>query len=225
MDTLNGRHFFCSWSGGKDSCLALYRAHQRGGTPRLLLTMMTGDGSRSRSHGLPPAVLATQAEALDLPLSTGRAGWDDYEAVFLDRLAELRAEGITDGVFGDIDLAPHRQWVEWVCARHGITAHLPLWQETRRDLLAEFIGAGFSATIVAVNDARLPRSFLGRELDWPTVEDLEAAGVDACGEEGEFHTVVTGGPIFAEPLRLAHGEVTSHAGYSFLKVFPADGQE
>jgi uncharacterized protein (TIGR00290 family) len=223
MDTLNGRHFFCSWSGGKDSCLALYRAHQRGGTPRLLLTMMTGDGSCSRSHGLPPAVLATQAASLDLPLSTGRAGWDDYEAVFLDRLAELRAEGITDGVFGDIDLAPHRQWVEQVCAQHGITAHLPLWQEARRDLLTEFIEAGFSATIVAVDDARLPRSFLGRELNWSTVADLEAAGVDACGEEGEFHTVVTNGPIFAAPLHLEHGEVEAHAGYSFLKVHLADG--
>lgn len=219
MDHLNSRGFFCSWSGGKDSCLALYRASRQGGVPRRLLTMLTGDGSRSRSHGLLPAVLAAQAAALNLPLTTGQAAWDDYEAVFLDCLAELRATGLNDGVFGDIDLDPHRQWVERVCGQHGITAHLPLWQGARRDLLAEFIGAGFRATIVAVSNERLPRSFLGRELDWPTVEALEAAGVDACGEEGEFHTVVTDGPLFAAPLRLGHGEVVAHAGYSFLEVF------
>jgi uncharacterized protein (TIGR00290 family) len=218
MTELNGREFFCSWSGGKDSCLALYRTVQRGGVPRRLLTMLTGDGMHSRSHGLPPEVIAAQAAALNIPLQTGRAGWDDYEAVFLTRLAELRAEGVGDGVFGDIDLEPHRQWVERVCGRHGIAAHLPLWQEARRDLLAEFIGAGFSATIVAVSDARLPTSFLGRQLDWPTVAALEAAGVDACGEEGEFHTVVTGGPLFSAPLDLKHGQVIGHAGYSFLEV-------
>jgi uncharacterized protein (TIGR00290 family) len=113
--------------------------------------------------------------------------------------------------------------VERVCGRHRITAHLPLWQEARRDLLAEFIGAGFSATIVAVSDARLPTSLLGRQLDWATVADLEAAGVDACGEEGEFHTVVTGGPLFSAPLQLRHGAVVGHAGYSFLEVSLADG--
>jgi len=218
MSELSCREFFCSWSGGKDSCLALYRAVRRGGAPRRLLTMLTEDGLRSRSHGLPPAVITAQAVALNLPLVTGQAGWDDYEAVFLARLAELRAAGLADGVFGDIDLAPHRQWVERVCGQHAITAHLPLWQEPRRDLLAEFIGAGFSATIVAVSDARLPTSFLGRELDWPTVAALEAAGVDACGEEGEFHTVVTGGPLFSAPLVLRHGQVVGHSGYSFLEV-------
>jgi len=218
MSELNGREFFCSWSGGKDSCLALYRALRRGGVARRLLTMLSEDGLRSRSHGLMPTVIAAQAAAMNLPWLTGRAGWEGYEEVFLARLSELRADGLADGVFGDIDLEPHRQWVERVCGMHDITAHLPLWQEPRRDLLAEFIGAGFSATIVAVSDARLPASFLGRQLDWPTVTELEAAGVDACGEEGEFHTVVTDGPLFAAPLVLKHGQVVGHSGYSFLEV-------
>lgn len=220
---LNGREFFSSWSGGKDSCLALYRAMQRGGVPRRLFTMLSEDGLRSRSHGLPPSVIAAQAAALRIPALTGRAGWDDYEAVFLASLAELRAAGLTDGVFGDIDLEPHREWVERVCGQRQITAHLPLWQEPRRDLLAEFIGAGFMATIVAVCDARLPSYFLGRQMDWSLVAELEAAGVDACGEEGEFHTVVTGGPLFSAPLNLVHGEVVGHSGYSFLVVTLADG--
>lgn len=222
MSELKGREFFCSWSGGKDSCLALYRAVRQGGVARRLLTMLSEDGLRSRSHGLPPQVIAAQAAAMNLPWLTGCAGWDGYEAVFLARLAELRADGLADGVFGDIDLEPHRQWVERVCGAREITAHLPLWQEARRDLLAEFIGAGFSATIVAVSDARLPTSFLGRVLDWQTVAELEAAGVDACGEEGEFHTVVTAGPLFSAPLALKHGAVVGHSGYSFLEVTLAD---
>lgn len=222
MTELNGREFFCSWSGGKDSCLALYRTVRRGGVARRLFTMLSEDGQRSRSHGLTPAVLAAQAAAMNLPWTTGRAGWDGYEAAFLARLAEFRAEGIGDGVFGDIDLEPHRQWVERVCGLQAITAHLPLWLEARRSLLAEFIGAGFSATIVAVSDARLPTSFLGRQLDWATVADLEAAGADACGEEGEFHTVVTDGPLFAAPLVLKHGAVVGHSGYSFLEVALAE---
>jgi len=210
--------FFSSWSGGKDSCLAFFRAVRRGGKPRRLLTMLTGDGKHSRSHGLPPAVIEAQAAALGVGLVTGRAGWDDYQAVFLARLAELHRDGLRHGVFGDIDLEPHRQWVERVCGEEGIAAHLPLWQEARRDLLAEFIGAGFTAIIVAVNDARLPPDFLGRQLDWDCVASLEAAGVDACGEEGEFHTVVTDGPLFSEPLALYHGRVVKHDGYSFLEV-------
>ncbi|MEW6220190.1 MAG: diphthine--ammonia ligase [Thermodesulfobacteriota bacterium] len=221
MNSLHNREIFCSWSGGKDSCLALYRAVQQGGRPRRLVTMLTGDGSRSRSHGLPPAVLAAQATSLGIPLLTGQASWDDYEEVFLDRLALLRQEGLADGIFGDIDLPPHRQWVERVCSQHGIAAHLPLWQEARRDLLALFIDAGFSATIIVVNNARLPASFLGRRLDWDTVRALEAAGVDACGEEGEYHTVVTDGPLFATPVPLATGTVLSQDGCSFLEVFLA----
>ncbi len=222
MSELNGREFFCSWSGGKDSCLALYRAVRRGGVPKRLLTMLSEDGLRSRSHGLTPQVIAAQAAAMNLPWVGGRAEWDGYEAAFLARLAEFRADGIADGVFGDIDLEVHRQWVERVCGLRDITAHLPLWQEARRELVAEFIGAGFSATIVAVSDARLTTSFLGRVLDWATVADLEAAGADVCGEEGEFHTMVTAGPLFSAPLALEYGEVVSHAGYSFLEVFLAD---
>ena len=223
MSELNGREFFCSWSGGKDSCLALHRAIRLGGVPKKLLTMLSEDGLRSRSHGLPPQVIAAQAAAMNLPLHTGRAGWDGYEAAFLARLAEFRAAGIADGVFCDIDLEVHRQWVERVCGMRDITAHLPLWQEARRDLVADFIGAGFSATIVAVSDARLPQSFLGRQLDWQTVADLEAAGADACGEEGEFHTLVTDGPLFSSPLILKHGEIVGHSGYSFLEVSLVDG--
>ena len=218
LQTLQGKGFFSSWSGGKDSCLALYKAIQQGGRPRRLLTMFGGDGARSKSHGLPPAVIAAQAEALSIPSLVGSASWGDYEKVFLAHLGDLKKQGLNDGVFGDIDLVPHRQWVEGVCAKHDIVPHLPLWQKGRRELLGDFIEAGFVAVIVVVKDDRLNESFLGRQLDWQTVSDLEKAGVDACGEEGEYHTVVTGGPIFSNDLPGKYGSVDHQEGYCFLDV-------
>lgn len=191
---------------------------QTGGRPAYLLTMMTEQGKRSRSHGLLPSIIEAQAEALSLPLMVVSTSWDTYEEYFVSALGELKNDGIADGIFGDIDLEPHREWVEKVCSRHEITPHLPLWQQERRTLLADFLDAGFAATIVTVNNDRLDAEFLGRTLDWQTIEDLEKAGVDACGEEGEYHTVVTDGPIFSKPLTLQHGEVISHDGYSFIDV-------
>jgi diphthine-ammonia ligase len=216
--SLQDKRIFASWSGGKDSCLALYKAMQGGGQAVYLLTMMTEQGQRSRSHGLHSSVIEAQAAALALPLMVVSTSWDAYEEHFVGALGALKDHSITDGIFGDIDLEPHREWVEKVCARQDMTPHLPLWQEERRTLLADFIDAGFAATIVTVNNERLDSGFLGRTLDWHTIDDLEKAGVDACGEEGEYHTVVTDGPIFSHPLNLNHGEVVSQEGYSFLDV-------
>lgn len=217
-DGLKDRRFFSSWSGGKDSCLALNRAVRAGGQPAALLTMMTGSGVRSRSHGLAPEIIAAQACSLDIPCRTFNADWDDYEAVFLEALGSIRKEGVNCGVFGDIDLQPHRQWVERVCSAREITPFLPLWQEERRLLLAEFIDQGFEAMIVAVSNERLDQSFLGRVIDNQAIVDLERAGVDACGEEGEFHTVVIDGPLFAEKIELRKESVQCHGGYSFLEL-------
>ena len=218
MMRLHNKKIFASWSGGKDSCLALYKAMQAGGEAAYMLTMMTEQGNRSRSHGLQPSIIEAQAAALSLPSMVVSASWDGYEDFFVDALGALKDHGIVDGIFGDIDLEPHREWVEKICSRQDMTPHLPLWQQERRNLLADFIDAGFAATIVTVNNDRLDSSFLGRTIEWHTIEDLEKAGVDACGEEGEYHTVVTDGPIFSHPLILQHGEVISHDGYSFLDV-------
>jgi len=218
MNDINDRPFFCSWSGGKDSCLALYRAIRQGGSPRCLFTMFAEDGRRSRSHGLSPDIIEAQARAMAIPSKIANASWDGYEKVFLKHLAELKEQGLADGVFGDIDLEPHRIWVKRVCAEHAIVPHLPLWQTGRRNLLHEFIGAGFRALIVVVDDKRLDQAFLGRQIDWQTIADLEAAGVDACGEEGEYHSVVIDGPLFSSPLQLRSGDIVSQEGYSFLEV-------
>ena len=215
--TLAGRRFFCSWSGGKDAYLAFARAVAAGGRPEALVCMLNEDGARSRGHGLPVALLEAQAAALGVPLITGAATWDGYEAAFVGVLHALRRQGVEAAVFGDIDLEGHRVWVEGVCDIAGLTCHLPLWQEPRRRLIDELLTGGVRATIVAVDAAKLEASFLGRELSDALVAELEAAGADACGEEGEYHTMVTAAPLFAAPVPLVWDGREERDGHWVLK--------
>lgn len=218
MTTIQGSPFFCSWSGGKDSCLSLYRAIQSGGAPKALLTMMTEGGDRSRSHGLSIDVLRRQAQTLDIPLVVRNSTWNDYENTFISALGAFRADGIEHGAFGDIDMDPNLEWVERVCSSAGIRAYEPLWKTPRRELLGEFLQLGFEATIVAVKQSVLSDSFLGRVLDERVIADMEEAGIDASGEVGEYHTVVTAGPLFSSPIHLEQKAQVARDGYCFLDV-------
>lgn len=214
----NNSNFFCSWSGGKDSCLALYRMIQEGYKCQSLLTMLDETGLHSRSHGLTPDTLRIQAQAMGLPVKTGTATWGAYEEQFKILAGEFKCENITHGVFGDIDLQPHRDWVERVCNETGITAHLPLWNEQRRTLVEEFIREGFKACIVVVNCSMMSERFLGRVIDIPLVHELEAEGIDACGENGEFHTFVFDGPLFKKKMHYTAGDTITLNNYSYLPI-------
>ena len=215
---IKARSFFASWSGGKDSCLALHRAIEAGGRPAFLFTMLTEGGERSHSHGLAKEVILAQASALQIPVVFRAASWQDYETAFLDGLDELRGAGTTVGVFGDIDIDRHLEWVERVCGTAGVAAHEPLWKGSRRELLAEFLAAGFEAVVVSVKSECLPKEILGRVLDQRLIEEFEAFGVDASGENGEYHTVVAGGPIFSERVELERKEPVLRSGYWFLDL-------
>ncbi|UAC48449.1 diphthine--ammonia ligase [Bacillus aquiflavi] len=216
--TIKNKPFFSSWSGGKDSCLALYRAIKEGGIPRYLFTMFQEDGKYSRAHNLPTTVLKKQAEALQIQLLTRNATWNSYEKHFLEGMEEMKKQGVFHGVFGDIDLDGHLEWVERVCASVNVSSYHPLWKEKRRAVLDEFIELGFKATIIVLKEAALPKTFLGKVLDKELVQEIESLGVDACGEEGEFHTVVTDGPIFFQPVQLVFGEEQYREGYWYQTV-------
>lgn len=213
-----GTPFFCSWSGGKDSCLALYRACQAGAKPVRLLTMLSEDGIRSRSHGLTRAVIEAQAFRLGIPLLSPSATWSEYEAVFTNALVQLKQEGVQAGVFGDIDFSPHRAWDEKICARAGLTLCLPLWECSKLELLDQFLAAGFKAMIVAVKEEKLGREFLGRIIDREMIGEFQQKGIDPCGENGEYHTVVIDGPLFSAPLPLEPGVTVVRNGYCMLEV-------
>lgn len=210
--------FFCSWSGGKDSCLALYRAGHAGGKPARLLTMLAEDGIRSRSHGLTLEVLRAQAARLGIPLLARSATWSEYESVFIAALIELKKEGLQAGVFGDIDFSPHREWDEKICARTGMKLCLPLWQCPKLELLDQFLTLGFKAMIVTVKADKLGREFLGKIIDRELVGEFQRKGIDPCGENGEYHTVVVDGPLFSTPLLLEPGAIVERSGCYGLEV-------
>lgn len=214
--TISNQLFFSSWSGGKDSTLALYHALRNGGKPRFLFTMFEEDGDRSRSHGLPKHLLEKQAESLNIPLVTRSASWADYENVFVDQLRRFKEQGVQVGVFGDIDLEGHIIWQEKVCAAAGLAAYIPLWKRPRRELAHEFVSLGFKAVIVAVNRQMIDDRYLGRPYNAETLVDMERDGIDPTGESGEFHTFVNDGPIFRKPIDVRIEKVVSDENYSFV---------
>jgi len=209
---------FCSWSGGKDSCLALDYARRIGYDVSTLFNMLSEDGERSRSHGLSRTMLEAQADALGAEIVFGQATWDDYEKVFLDRLALLKSRGYVAGVFGDIDLQDHRDWVERVCRTAGFKAVLPLWNKDRETLLNDFLSSGYRASIISVRKEALGREWLGLPLSRQAVEGFRKAGIDLSGEKGEYHTLVFDGPLFKVPVSFRPGRIHDIQGYAFMEL-------
>ncbi|WP_301107482.1 diphthine--ammonia ligase [Sporosarcina sp.] len=214
---MSGGKFVSSWSGGKDSALAAYRAIKAGNTPAMLWTMFEKDQSHSKSHALPLEIVQAQAQEIGVPLMIRKADWAGYETQFIDAMRVCKAHGIPQAVFGDIDLEDHLLWVQSMCAKVGIEAVHPLWEEPRRKLLEEFIAEGFEAYIVVVNTKMMPAEFIGRRFTVELMDELEALHIDSCGESGEFHTVVVDGPIFKERIPVVMGETIEKDGYVFLR--------
>ncbi|MFH1077107.1 MAG: diphthine--ammonia ligase [Pseudomonadota bacterium] len=213
---------FVSWSGGKDSALAFYNVMKDGETEvAYLLNMLSEDGTHSRSHHLSVAALKAQAEAMCIPIVQRQARWEGYEKEFKKALAVFKEESVQTGVFGDIDVQEHRDWVERVCNENGFNAMLPLWQRSRESLMCELIAVGFKAVIVAVKLACMGSEWLGRELDRQFVEDMRRLPqVDLCGENGEYHTFVYDGPIFKAPVEFSVGEKIKRETHCFLDIAP-----
>ena len=206
-----------SWSGGKDCCTALLRA-SRAYDVVAMITMFAEDGERSRSHGLRPEVIAAHGQRLGLRNLTGRCSWPSYTDEYIRLVGEAKAADITHVIFGDIMGDAHRAWDERVCEAHGLTPVLPLWGESTRGLVEEFIATGSTAVIVTARAAHLDASWLGRSITLDSVRELEALGVDPCGEFGEYHTVVTSTPLFSAPLELTFGVCEMHSDCWTLDV-------
>ncbi len=199
-----------SWSGGKDSYLALHRARQAFDVV-VMVAMFDEAGVRSRSHGLRPEVVAAQADALGMPLVIGRGSWETYERGYQAALADARRFDISHVVFGDIAGDTNREFPERVCAVAGLSAVEPLWGEPTPDLYREFIATGADARLVTVRDRFFDADWLGRPLTLDLLPEFADRGVDACGEYGEYHTVVVNGPLFARPLDVVFGQRVQRA--------------
>lgn len=202
---------YLNWSSGKDACLALYKL-QRENTYAVEKLVSTTNSATDRvsMHGLRNELLLQQAKEIGLPLQlitlNGNLGMQEYNAVMENAVEKLKNEGFAYSVFGDIFLEDLKAYREEQLAKAGLTAVFPLWKKDTRQLLLEFISAGFKAVVVCVNASKLDKSFCGRLLDENFLNDLPE-NVDPCGENGEFHTFVFDGPIFKNPVSFKKGEI------------------
>lgn len=213
-----------SWSSGKDCAFALIEA-RRLGLADIVAVMTTTNAAFDRvaMHGTRRSLLDRQVAALGLPLIEVPLPWPcpngEYEARMAAACDTLKADGIRHVVFGDLYLQDIRAYREERMAEAGMEAIFPLWGRDTRALAREMIASGLSARLATVDPRRLDASFAGRVFDADLLADLPE-GVDPCGENGEFHTAVTAGPMFASPIPVHVGEVVTRDGFVYADLVP-----
>jgi uncharacterized protein (TIGR00290 family) len=213
-----GGRFAFMWSGGKDSALALDRARRAGIEVSRLLTFYDAATQRVRFHATRVEILEAQAAALGIALRAIPTTWAEMDANLRLELASLREEGFTGVAFGDIHLADVRSWYEDRVRASGLEHIEPIWGEPAGLLLAEFTGSGGRAVITCVDLAKLDEAWLGRIIDERFASEIEAAGVDPCGENGEYHSFAFAGPVFKTPVPWMAGERRLDSGFAQLDL-------
>jgi uncharacterized protein (TIGR00290 family) len=189
------------------------QAIQTGYIPTVLLNVLNEAGKISRSHGIPSAILQAQAKESGIPIHLVSSSWEEYEKKFTAALQKLKDQyDLTHAVFGDIDLQAHRDWEEKVCANAGLGAVLPLWKQDRKNLVLQMLEAGIEAMIVSCNTL-MGKSFIGRIIDHDLIGELESLGIDPCGENGEYHTLVLDCPLFEKRIDVIVSDHILHEQY------------
>ena len=212
------KKFTASYSGGKDSVLAVYRAIRQGYEAAELVTTYNTDKNRSWFHGIPETVLESVSDSLGIPVRLIKTAGEDYAKNFEKALLRAKELGTEICVFGDIDIEDHHAWCSKRCRNVGIEPLFPLWGEDRKKLVYEFIDSGFIANITVIDTSRMSADFLGQTLTRETVDCIAAQGADICGENGEYHTFVSAGPIFNKPIAFSFGEKMLVDGYAVLPI-------
>jgi uncharacterized protein (TIGR00290 family) len=194
-----------SWSGGKDSCLALYKVQQQGHSIKTLMNFVSAEHKRCSFHGIPFELIKMQSEALGIPLvakeipDEGKKYEENFKSCVNDLKKKYDIKGI---IFGDIYLDEHKKWVSRVCNDLKVKVFEPLWQLPVDDIIKEFIDLGFKSIIVSAKSDLFDESFIGRVIDHKLIEELKKKNICICGENGEFHSYVFDGPIFKKKINI-----------------------
>lgn len=220
---MNNVAVISSWSGGKDSCLACYKAMRQGYRVKYLLNFISKEYKRCCFHGVEARLLRLQSDLIGIPLVQKEVTADmkEYEKEFKEAVSSLKQEGITEMVFGDIYLDEHKDWVERVCHDVGVRPIEPLWNTSTETLINEFVESGFKAVVVSCQADKFGKDFVGRQVDKNFLEELKSRNICPCGENGEFHTLVIDGPIFKRGIRILQAEPVLKEGfwkYWFLDI-------
>jgi uncharacterized protein (TIGR00290 family) len=222
---MNRKKAWLSWSSGKDSAWALHEL--RNSTEfevTALLTTINQDAGRVAMHAVRESVLDAQAAAVGLPLIKvsipSPCSNSVYECAMGEAMARARAAGVLHVAFGDLFLADIRAYREEKLGAVGMTPTFPVWGRDTKTLAHEMIAGGLRAYVTCVDPKQLDKGFAGRVFDAKFLHDLPA-GVDPCGERGEFHSCVFAGPMFSAPLNVRPGEIVERDGFVFADVLPA----
>lgn len=209
-----------SWSGGKDSCLALQRAKENSVKIFALITAMDECSLASRSNGVSKEILRRQADVLGLPIICFPTSWQTYEEQLILNLSEARQKYQLDCcIFGDIDIISHRQFEEYASSQAGLNAILPLWGEEKEKIAYDVINSGIKAKISVIRREFVPENLLGVDYDESFLINIKSLGnVDICGENGEFHTLVYGAPYFAQTIALEISHIEKSDDYMFCRL-------
>ena len=203
---------------GKDAVLALHSARASGLDVRFAFNLYDAESGRVAFHGTRKDLVDAQAHALNLELVQAHTGPEDYEAVLVRVLEDLKGRGVGGVVFGNIHLADVREWYDERIVAAGLRHSEPLWGQRPGELVRDFIAHGYRATIVSVDLEKGLREWLGAELTFELVRSIEEAGSDPCGEHGEYHTFVWDGPEFRRPLKIQTGEVVEMKGHALIDL-------
>jgi uncharacterized protein (TIGR00290 family) len=231
--TLNGDKLFLSWSGGKDCCMSLHYARLNDQPVRMLLTTINEAHQRISMHGVRTTLLNEQAKALGLPLHKvllpEMPGMNEYENAMHHACMQMKSNGFTGGMFGDIFLTDLKEYRETQMNKVGLNSHFPLWEKNTRSLMQEFITSGYKAIVVCIDNKKLDKHFCGRLIDENFLNELPD-NVDPCGENGEYHSFVFDGPGFIKAVNFTKGEIVyreypapSDNKDCFTKPKPASG--
>lgn len=208
--------YIASWSGGKDSCFACYEAVRQGYSISHLVNFISKEFGRVSFHGTEAKLIQLQSRAIGIPLLQKETTWDGYEQDFKDTVRSLIPGGVKGMVFGDICLEEHKDWAERVCRALGIEAIEPLWGRSTEQILSSFIDEGFEAVIVSAKSELINEDWIGRRVDKAFVEYLKRKNIELCGENGEYRTLVTNGPIFTRRIQLMESRAITRDNYWFL---------
>jgi uncharacterized protein (TIGR00290 family) len=202
------RKVILSWSGGKESCLACYRAINHGYKVEYLLNFISKEYKRCCFHGIEARLINLQSKLIGIPLVQREVGsnMEEYEKEFKEAVFDLKNNGIEGMVFGDVYLEEHKNWVERVCKDLGIQPIEPLWKIPPEKVIEEFINLGFKAVIVSCKADLFEEEFVGRYVDKNLLDELKERKICPCGENGEFHTFVVDGPIFQKRIEITKSQ-------------------
>ena len=211
-----------SWSSGKDSAWMLHVLKQDA-TAEIggLLTTMNEEFDRVAMHAVRRRLVEAQAEAAGVPLRTVPLPWpctnDEYESRMRAAVSQAVSEGFTHVAFGDLFLEDVRKYREDRLAGTGLTPLFPIWGIPTDQLATQMVESGLRSVLTCINPKHLDRSFAGRQFDRSLLADLPA-GVDRCGERGEFHSFAWDGPMFNHPVTISVGEVVDRDGFVFADL-------